>query len=193
MPDASPNDIAATLDAWRAQGAERIDPVRFRFIEALARRAAGHDGEARRLLDEKLRNLIDAYRNDVEAAHPIDTASPQTNPRSPLAELIDTLAGTSPRHASYPDMPLLGEFKATWSKLSANRQLRQSFAQVPDNAGPLNSSHLVHQALLLMQDVSPGYLRQFLGYVEALGWMAQEAGEAVGKTGNRTESVKKGG
>src|SRR3546814_2627421 len=38
-------------------------------------------------------------------------------------------------------------FRATWSKVSTNRQLRQSQARVPGNAGPLNSSNLVHRSL----------------------------------------------
>ena len=44
------------LDAWREQGADRLDPVRFHFIEALERRAAGHSGEARRILDDRVSN-----------------------------------------------------------------------------------------------------------------------------------------
>ncbi|MFP4906442.1 DUF2894 domain-containing protein, partial [Paraburkholderia sp. BR14261] len=50
----------ALLDAWRARGADQLDPVRFHFIEALERRAAAHAGEARRLLDARLAQLLKA-------------------------------------------------------------------------------------------------------------------------------------
>ena len=49
------------LDAWRAQGADRVDPVRFALIESLARRAGAHEGLARRLLDERLSGLVEDY------------------------------------------------------------------------------------------------------------------------------------
>ena len=45
---------AELLEALRASGAAGREPVRFRFIEALARRAEGQTGEARRVIDEKL-------------------------------------------------------------------------------------------------------------------------------------------
>jgi hypothetical protein len=50
-----------TLAAWRERGDDRFDPVRFRFIEAMARRAAAYDGEARRMLDERVAQLLAAY------------------------------------------------------------------------------------------------------------------------------------
>ncbi|WP_163220221.1 DUF2894 domain-containing protein, partial [Citrobacter freundii] len=45
------------LDSWRASGADRLDRLRFCFIEALHRRAAGQTGEARRILDGRLAEL----------------------------------------------------------------------------------------------------------------------------------------
>ena len=61
-------DAGAMIDAWRERGDHRLDPVRFRFIEALARRAAAHRGEARRILDDKLAKLLAAYGEDLEKA-----------------------------------------------------------------------------------------------------------------------------
>ena len=49
----------------------------------------------------------------------------------------------------------------------------QSRAALPENAGPLNSQHLVHRALVLMRELSPEYLEHFVGYIDALQWMAQ--------------------
>nr|WP_236614871.1 DUF2894 domain-containing protein [Xanthomonas sacchari] len=45
----------------RAQHAERLDALRFRFLEALARRTEAQQGKARELLEQKLSALLDAY------------------------------------------------------------------------------------------------------------------------------------
>jgi hypothetical protein len=208
-------DIGAKLDAWRALGADRLRPARFRLIDALAKRAPSYDGDARRLLDERLARLIADYSNEIERAqdahtaadsdrepaHPapnaVDSAAPQGSPyRSPLSELVDLLASrrtaapgprasiaagaTALSHLAQrdgsPDVPMLDYFRETWSRFSTEKHLRHSLAQVPDNAGPLNSNSLIHRSLALMREVSPGYLRQFLSYVDALSCMEQLAG-----------------
>ena len=87
-----------------------------------------------------------------------------------------TAASGLPHSASYPELPALDYFREVWSKVRTEKQMRQSLEQVPGNAGPLNSSSLVHRALSLMREVSPGYLKQFLSYVDALSWMEQMNG-----------------
>lgn len=195
----------ATLDAWRERGADRLDPIRFHFIEALDRRAAGHSGEARRLLDERLSKLIEAYAGDLERAEfkaadagtgtgtGTGTAASSGEPtRGALAELIDYIAsdapanGTgpaagnaTPRRPAYPELEVLDYFRETWSKVRSEKQLRQSLKKAPGNAGPLNSSSLVHRSLSLMRELSPGYLQQFLSYVDALSWMEQMNGSGA--------------
>jgi hypothetical protein len=82
-------------------------------------------------------------------------------------------------------------FRRTWSKVSTNRLLRESQAQVPDNAGPLNSNQLVHRALSAMRDVSPDYLHHMLLYVDALSWMEQL--KDVGQNSGGTRNSAKGG
>lgn len=62
-------------------------------------------------------------------------------------------------------------FQKAWARLGTSSQLRQAQNQVPENSGPLNSSHLIHRALLLMHEQSPGYLEHFLAYVDTLSWM----------------------
>ncbi|WP_249279195.1 DUF2894 domain-containing protein [Bordetella genomosp. 5] len=100
----------------------------------------------------------------------------------PLAQLLAAFAaadGARPAaHADhpghrYPELPLLDQLRDLWSHLSADQQVRHSEALVPDNAGPLNSSHLVHRSLALMRELSPEYLRRFLLYADALSWMEQ--------------------
>jgi hypothetical protein len=176
------------LAAWREQGADRLDPIRFDFIEALARRSRGYNGNARRLLDEKLSQLLGAYGSELEAANIANTATDRAAPvpeapGGPLAQLVDELAQRRkaqaghdaeqaiPGRSAYPELALLDYFRDTWSRLGTVRQLRQSQERVPDNAGPLNSSLLVHRTLSLMRELSPEYLHQFLTYVDALSWM----------------------
>lgn len=166
-------DARSTLDAWRESGADRFAPARFRLIEALDRRAAAHGGEARRVIDARLATLLDAYARDLAHAE-VQTAETADPVRGPLAALVDHIAShASPVSAGYPELASLDHFREIWSRLSAERQLLQSLAQVPGNAGPLNSSSLVHRALSLMRDVSPAYLQQFLAYVDALSWVEQ--------------------
>ncbi|WP_233837443.1 DUF2894 domain-containing protein [Paraburkholderia sp. ZP32-5] len=177
----------ATLDAWRASGADHVDPLRFHFIDALARRAAAHGGAARRVLDDRLSALLDEYAAILEeAARPkaaVDSA-PQESAASAaddvtLAALIEQIAAHARGNndvAAYPELPALDYFRDVWSKVRAEKQLRQSLAPVPGNAGPLNSSSLVHRSLSLMRELSPGYLKQFLSYVDTLSWLEQMNG-----------------
>lgn len=257
MADAGIHDVLA---GWRDSGADRADPVRFRLIEAMARRAAAHDGAARRLLDRRLAELVAAYgkglarADDAWRAGPAhdalkegpsgdalkegpagdalkagapdhalkaaarDTAglpAPMPEAPGPLAQLVARLAArpgaqalpgapavasatpnTAPpaptpdialpasrapvparatppaTPAAAPPEPALADyFRNTWTRVSVGSQMRQSQERVPENAGPLNSSQLVHRTLSLMQETAPGYLEQFLSYVEALSWL----------------------
>jgi hypothetical protein len=88
---------AATIEAWRARGAHQLDPVRFRFIESLARRAAEHGGEIRRILEDKLAKLMAAYGEDLDqAGHAVPEASPgSASVASPAATLRPSLPGPS--------------------------------------------------------------------------------------------------
>jgi hypothetical protein len=165
------------LEAWRAKGDHRFEPVRFRFIEALAARATNHQGEARRILDHRLSALLGAYRDDLEKARDADGVASKRDEtsgarRGALGALVDHIAS----HASPMDLApgakdelkTLTHFRSTWSRLSAERRLTQSLATVPLNAGPLNSHHLVHRSLQLMRELSPEYLNHFVSYVDAL-------------------------
>lgn len=59
-------------------------------------------------------------------------------------------------------------FKRTWSRLRADQRLRQAYDQVPSQAGPLNSAHVVNRALQTMRELSPAYLDAFMAHVDAL-------------------------
>jgi hypothetical protein len=238
-------DDPAALAAWRHDGAHRLDPVRFSFLEALARRAAGLTGAARQLLDDKLAQGVAAYGERLKAAgagagagetkavtaHDAPVSAPRaalpsqarasraparskelrtphasaterpSSPRGLLADIVELLghddalasgpitsvttssASSSPTPASLlttapPDLKTLSYFRDTWTRLSADQRLTQALEQVPENAGPLNSQHLVHRALATMRDTSPAYLQQFVSYVDALLWMDQVHSQA---------------
>ncbi len=204
-PAPSPAD-AALFDALRERGVDRRDPVRFRLAESLARRACAHAGAARRVLDDKLAALMDQLsRPDDSAAKP----APPGPRQGVLAELVahasrlkpgPVLApATGPRDAAADKAPAgpatdpktLHFFKRTWSRLSAEQRLAQSRASLPENAGPLNSQHLVHRSLTLMHELSPEYLERFVGYIDALQWLEQANESAALAQAARPAASKK--
>ena len=163
--------------------------VRARLAQALARRAQAHAGAARRVMDDR----VAALQAAPAAAPEEPAAAPAAVQRATLADLVAhaarqktapvLAAPARPREAA-PDKPVAPDdrtlqfFKRTWSRLSADQRLAQSRATLPENAGPLNSHHLVHRSLLLMRELSPEYLERFVGYVDALQWLEQ-ANEAA--------------
>ena len=161
--------------------------VRARLAQALARRADAHAGEARRAIDERVAALTAASDAVPEPARA------STTQRGALAGLVahaarqktaPVLGPATKRREAAPGEPAATDtrtlqfFQRTWSRISAEQRLAQSRATLPDNAGPLNSHHLVHRALTLMHELSPEYLERFVGYVDALQWLEQ-ANEAA--------------
>ena len=215
--DEAPAELAAAVEALRMRGAAQRAPVRWRQVEAFARRAAAYDGAPRRLLDARLAQLVRACAEACDAPR-IDTSTgmPPASPRGPLGELADGTGRTSPiaRHAvgdagADPGPPRAGArlpgtrapaarrpdtlpgtppvapasrpaaadaeslqyFRRTWSRLAAEQHLAQSRSSLPGNAGPLHSHTLVHRALALMRELSPGYFERFMAHVDALAWL----------------------
>ncbi|VVE05959.1 hypothetical protein PAQ31011_02393 [Pandoraea aquatica] len=251
VPQADPvvaiDPTTAQLAAWREAGADKRDPARFHRIEALCTRMLTYRGDVRRVLEARVKVLVDGFAKSLadaktsaddpaasRVASPLvtltaditrrigagerptspatskPTRSAQPTTTSPTASRPDTLTPsptTSTASAkrtvakpapspvaitptviatddAFEDLDVLEYFRETWSKLSTDGNLRQSLAQVPENAGPLNSSHLVHRALSLMHDVSPDYLRHFLRHADALSWL--EDMETTGVFGNKS-------
>ena len=245
-----PAEVQATLAAWHGEGAHRTDPWRFALIEAMARRAARHQGAARAVLDARLSALVSDYRALLSARgiSPVGegASSSTTAARGALGQLVDELTGhtlgsarptpaapksavsaTRARPASgaggrsganggaKAEVPTLAEidldtvalhtvatasvvamelqsvrrFRGTWSRLSAEERLRQTLAQVPPQAGPLNALHLLHRALVQMQDISPDYLQHFVAHVDALLWLEQVHSAAVAPSTARSGST----
>ena len=193
MPDAPPSARAS---------------VRARFAQALARRAQAHAGAARRVLDDKLAALTHALADADDAS--ADRASSRPL-HGPLGELVAHVARekSAPQLASPPkprdattdktpappapaaDPKTLQFFKRTWSRLSAEQRLAQSRASLPENAGPLNSQHLVHRSLTLMRELSPEYLERFVGYIDALQWVEQANQAAEAAVGMKAATPRK--
>ncbi len=174
-------DLSETPDAqiaiFRSQGADRIDPVRFRYIEALASRALLYQGEVRRILDAKLTQALTAFGDHVALTQRHATSPDRTNRSTPLADLVRDLAQHEPKSAddkpdadidTRPELRAIRQHRNTWSKLSVGRQVTQAIDQGPENAGPLNSHMLVLRSLALMRDISPDYLNRFVSYVDTL-------------------------
>ena len=180
------------IEALRERGAPHADPVRFRLIESLARRAANHEGAVRRVLDARLAQLVSACdlaldSNERPRGDTRPPASTKPLPRSALADLVADLGGRSTPPAPVSkarttsistaiELETLPFFRRTWSRLSADQRLAQSLAALPENAGPLNSHHLVHRSLTLMRELSPGYFDRFVAHVDALLSMQQGKG-----------------
>ena len=218
MPEAASHQ--AQIDALRAHGAEGFDPVGLRFIEALARRAAGRDGSLRahyrhRAHDDPflypgltdLSTWVDftavAEAADATGAGRDDAAAQAAGPDrcSPLAELLahieahamDSAEGVATPPGVPGELKSVRQFRRTWSRLNADRQLSRALDQAPENAGPLNSHHLVLQTLKQMRAISPEYVEQFISWVDALLWLEQaDAGRgSATKSAPAGEAAKK--
>jgi len=72
---------------------------------------------------------------------------------------------------------VLTDLRQIWSAMLVRSQIQQSLATPsPSDAGPLNSATLVHRALALMREQSPGYLQHFLAYADTLSWLEHMGG-----------------
>jgi len=189
-PSERPPDVtsllAARLDALREAGA-RLDPVRLRYLQVLAQRAATAPEAVRPVLTARL----DTALKDLEAnprATPAPSARvPATRSAAPLAELNRYLRDLHQRAArpapdaappagdesTHRELASVTRFRETWSRIAAEDQVAAAVERGPANAGPLNSHMLVLRTLARLRDLSPDYLRRFLSQVETLQWLEQ--------------------
>ena len=184
-----PAALHARLDAWRAQGLDRRQPLRVHAVAALLQRAERLHGPPREALLRRAGTLAETLDAESEA-----TATDATRERAapgPLGALARTMC-TGDDAARYPELPALDTFRRLWSAVRIGSQVRRSLAKTSDDAGPLNSARLVHRSLTLMRQVSPEYLQHFLAYVDTLSGLAQlqEAGALPGQTAAPTPAGK---
>jgi hypothetical protein len=183
--------VGEQLDCLRAQGAARRDPLRWAFVEALARRSQGQTGAARALLDDRLAQALAAFLGGAPEPAPPPAAGPARHHLGGLLQALQAPAEAAPhvaaatttgRSASGPaasppaapyELKALRYFRSSWAQLSVQQRLQQSQARLPAHAGPLNSQALALRALTLMQDISPAYLSHFMAHVDSLLWLDQ--------------------
>jgi len=163
--------------------ARSIDTLRQRRIEALARRAASQQGEVRRLLDGKLARLQAA----AAAPQPAAAAEAADLPRSALAGLLAHIAAQG---ECTGELKTLRRHRSAWNRLQLDLRVTQALAQVPDNAGPLNTQRLLNQALQLLRDAAPQYLQQLMAHAEALLWLDQAHLPGARRSSVRKPAVK---
>ena len=70
--------------------------------------------------------------------------------------------------SGFQSLPALDAIRQTWARLRTASHLQHIMADVPEDAGPMHSTVLVHRAIALMHDTAPDYLQHFLGYADAL-------------------------
>lgn len=186
-------DFQATLNALRADGAAERHPVRFAYLEALTRRAAAQPESVHALLEAKIQEAIREL-----AAAPSDSAgaTPDDGASNPLTDLLAHLTQHASEQPKAPQLRSITRFQDTWARLSTEQQLTQTLAQAPENAGPMNSQHLVLRSLQRMHDIAPDYLQSFMSYIDTLIWLESAARPTVGerenkqRTGSRTMATR---
>ena len=196
--DAPADAAPALLASARARGLPAADPMRWRRIEALARRLAGHQGATRGLLEARLQTLLAELAAVAERPGPAP-AAPAAE-ASPLRALLAPLQAAPPPEAAAADpgatpaaprdLKVVQQHRAAWTRLRAEQRVAQSQTALPDQAGPLNSQLLLHRALTLMRETAPGYLQHFMAQAEALMWLeqAQAAPAAAAPRGKATKA-----
>ena len=178
-------DFQATLNALRADGAAERDPVRFAYLEALTRRAAAQPESVRALLEAKIQEAIREL-----AAAPTDSAAmaPNDGASSPLTELLAHITQHANEQPEATQLRSIARFQDTWARLSTEQQLTQTLAQAPENAGPMNSQHLVLRSLQRMHDLAPDYLQSFMSYIDTLIWLESAARPSAGDRESKERS-----
>jgi hypothetical protein len=196
----------------RDEGGERFDAAGWHYLDTLARRAAGHEGSVRQLLEAKLERAAAAFAGRFAkaraAAAELLAAACEAHPQAgaelqrlyadgdfqglrqlratlearlqcaalgALVARLEPAAAVAPRHppaqhAASPTLELktVRESRATWARLSVDKQLAQAMKQGPKNAGPINSHMLVLRSLAMMQEISPDYLGRMVSYADTL-------------------------
>ncbi|RBW48633.1 DUF2894 domain-containing protein [Marinobacter sp. F3R11] len=183
--------LHSALEELRHSGADRFDPVRFRYLQACERRLrskalqhgphwqkleqAVSEYQARLKPSEQpepapaprepslMSTLLDALNQTTEA--------PATTPRSALEQRIfGATEEPSPASGTAPPQPLkaMARAKADQSTHALQERIQQAIESTPKDAGPMNAHRLVSRAIAEMQKLSPEYLNHFVNYTDTL-------------------------
>ncbi len=169
-------DVLAVLADLRMAGADQCDPVRFCYLEALARRAGQQPDNVKNILNGRLAEALASFKQGVEQKSEPDelTTSPHATPLARLnryiAERSQSMVDSHSAETigSRTELKSIRYFRNTWSKLSVDQRVARAIGQAPENAGPLNSHFLVLRSLELMRDISQDYLNRFVSYADTL-------------------------
>ena len=135
---------------------------------------------------------------DFKAVHRLAATFNGEQPDS-LSALVRQLEQAAPGNAeprsagnagARAELKTLREFRNTWSKLSADKQVSQALGQAPMNAGPINSHSLVLRSLALMRAISPDYLNRFMSYADTLLCLDQGEKKSDKKSDKKSEKPK---
>lgn len=137
---------------------------------------------------------------------PEETDSGSTSLLRPLLDRLTSHAGSpavpgvsgSPtplpflRSTAQPDLKSISYLGPTLARLSTEQQLNAALAQVPANAGPMNSQHLVLQAFSELRAIAPDYLAGLITYLDTLLWLEQQSPvRAPAREGRSTARARK--
>ena len=149
--------IESDMSARPASGAEGAGPIDVATSGASASSATGLAALVLRL---------SGHRVAFGEASALDSSASPSGGRagSPPGDATDAVDATD----APTTLPALDAIRATWAQLRNATHLQHIVAEVPEDAGPMHSTVLVHRAIALMHEVAPAYLQHFLGYVDAL-------------------------
>ncbi|MEQ9546842.1 MAG: DUF2894 domain-containing protein [Marinobacter sp.] len=188
---------ATTMEQQLAElkhsGADRLDPVRFRYLEALEQRLQAKGLQGTRHW-QKLEQAVAEYqaRSGFQSHVEQPEQSAETGQLSPLQVLLDALNQSPETHVQTSPSPmerlLFGEeatpsavtntsprplkamarVQADQGSQALQDRIRQAIEQTPENAGPMNAHRLVSRAIAAMEKLSPEYLNRFVNYADTL-------------------------
>lgn len=198
MADTAP--AGAGFDALRAHGADRLDPTRWAFMQALARRTSAWQGPVRQRLEARLAGALAHWQAELDAAAAsappgvpswqalpaaaVDTPAALAALAALAARARDPSPTTDPADAGGPACPprpdelrALQRYRREWTQLRAEQRVAGALAQVPAKAGPLHSTGLALRAVQLMRALSPGCLQHLVVHADALLWLEAATGD----------------
>ena len=105
----------------------------------------------------------------VRQLEPAPDSAPGKAPGSAAARINEV-------HAPTLELKTVRESRASWARMSVDKQLAKAMDQAPQNAGPINSHMLILRSLAMMRDISPDYLSHIVTYIDTL--VSLDPGEA---------------
>jgi hypothetical protein len=174
------NLLEAKLERAAASFAERFSQARSAAAELLATTCEKHPQTA---ADLELFFAAGNFRGLRQQCATLEARQQCEALAALVSELEPDVAAAPGRPAARPieaasptlELKTVRESRATWARLSVDKQLAQAMKQGPKNAGPINSHMLVLRSLAMMQEISPDYLSRMVSFVDTL--LALDPGE----------------